>query len=231
MRALITNDDGIEADGLAALIGLAERYFEEIWVVAPMTQMSEIGHRVTTQETIRYDERGERRFAIGGTPADCARIALAHLMPEKPDWILSGINHGGNLGRHDFVISGTVAAVREASFAGVRGVAFSHFMKRGNTLDWDRAANWAGLGFESLMNEETAHGEFWTVNLPHPGKGDPEPEVQRCEQERHPLLVSYETVGENEVQYVGDYHGRPRKAGSDVDVCFSGNIAVSKASV
>lgn len=231
MRALITNDDGIEADGLAALIRLAEDYFEEIWVVAPMTQMSEIGHRVTTQETIRYEERGERRFAIGGTPADCARVALAHLMPEKPDWILSGINHGGNLGRHDFVISGTVAAVREAAFAGIRGVAFSHFMKRGNTLDWDRAAKWAGLGFESLMNEETARGDFWTVNLPHPGPGDSEPVVQRCEQERHPLLVAYEAVGENEVQYVGDYHDRPRQAGSDVDVCFSGNIAVSKASV
>ncbi|MEM7603449.1 MAG: 5'/3'-nucleotidase SurE, partial [Verrucomicrobiota bacterium] len=127
MRALITNDDGIEADGLAALTKLAGSYFDDIWVVAPMTQMSEIGHRVTTQGTIRYEGRGEQRFAVGGTPADCARVALAHLMPEKPDWILSGINHGGNLGRHDFVISGTVAAVREAAFAGVRGVAFSHF--------------------------------------------------------------------------------------------------------
>ncbi len=231
MRALITNDDGIEADGLAALRNLAGRYFEEIWVVAPMTQMSEIGHRVTTQEVLRYEERGERCFAVGGTPADCARVALAHLMPEKPDWILSGINHGGNLGRHDFVISGTVAAVREAAFTGVKGVAFSHFMKRGNKLDWERATEWATAGFESLMEEEIEPGEFWTVNLPHPDEGDPEPMVQRCEQERHPLLVSYETVGPQEIQYVGDYHDRPRRSGSDVDVCFSGNIAVSKASV
>ncbi|MDF1823087.1 MAG: 5'/3'-nucleotidase SurE [Verrucomicrobiales bacterium] len=231
MRALITNDDGIDADGLAALVGLAEKRFKEVWVVAPMDQMSEIGHRVTTQKTIRFEERGERRFAVGGTPADCARVALAHLMPEKPDWILSGINHGGNLGRHDFVISGTVAAVREAAFAGIPGVAFSHFMKRGNPLDWSRAAEWAERGFESLIEEETAEGEFWTVNLPHPAEGDPEPVVQRCEQERHPLLVAYETVGANEIQYVGDYHERPRRPGSDVDVCFSGNIAVSKASL
>lgn len=231
MRALITNDDGIEADGLAALVELAERFFEEVWVVAPMSQMSEIGHRVTTQGTLRYEERGNKRFAIDGTPADCSRVALAHLMPEAPDWVLAGINHGGNLGRHDFVISGTVAAVREAAFAGIRGVAFSHFMKRGNVLDWKRARKWAELGFESIREEETGEGEFWTVNLPHPSLGDPDPVVQLCEQERHPLLVAYETVGKNEIQYVGDYHDRPRRPGSDVDVCFSGNIAVSKASV
>ncbi len=231
MRALITNDDGIEAEGLAALIGLAEKHFEEVWVVAPMTQMSEIGHRVTTQGTIRYEEWGAKRFAVGGTPADCARVALAHLMPEKPDWILSGINHGGNLGRHDFVISGTVAAVREAAFAGIPGVAFSHFMKRGLEVNWPLAAQWAERGFATVLESETSHGEFWTVNLPHPAPGDPDPVVQLCEQERHPLLVAYESVGTNEIQYVGDYHERPRRPGSDVDVCFSGNIAVSKATV
>lgn len=231
MRVLLTNDDGIEADGFAALVGLAGTLFDEVWIVAPMTQMSEIGHRVTTQSAIHFEERGERRFAVAGTPADCARVALAHLMPEPPDWIFSGINHGGNLGRHDFVISGTVAAVREAAFAGIPGVAFSHFIKRGQELDWDRAADWAGRGFESVRRKTTAPGEFWTVNLPHPGPGDPEPEVEHCEQERHSLLVSFEVVGANELQYVGDYHERPRRSGSDVDVCFSGNIAVSKASV
>ena len=131
----------------------AESFFDEVWVVAPMSQMSEIGHRVTTHETLRFEARGERRFAVNGTPADCTRVAMAHLMPEKPDWILSGINHGGNLGRHDFVISGTVAAVREAAFAGLRGAAFSHFFKRGNPLDWDEAARRAGQAFESFREE------------------------------------------------------------------------------
>ncbi|MEM6278385.1 MAG: 5'/3'-nucleotidase SurE [Verrucomicrobiota bacterium] len=231
MRVLVTNDDGIDAEGLGSLVELASDIFEDVWVVAPMDQMSEIGHRVTTMGTIRFEKRGEQRFAVGGTPADCARVALAHLMPEKPDWVLAGINHGGNLGRHDFVISGTVAAVREAAFAGIRGVAFSHFFKRGVAIDWARASGWARQAFESLSLEETDPGEFWTVNLPHPLPGDPEPEVKRCEQERHPLLVAYETVGHGELQYVGDYHERPRREGSDVDVCFSGNIAVSKASV
>lgn len=231
MRALITNDDGIEADGLQALVGVAESLFDEVWVVAPMTQMSEIGHRVTTHETLRFEARGERRFAVNGTPADCTRVAMAHLMPEKPDWILSGINHGGNLGRHDFVISGTVAAVREAAFAGLRGAAFSHFFKRGNPLDWDEAARRAGQAFESFREESLEAGQFWCVNLPHPAPGDAEPSVERCKQESQPLPVAFERVGETELQYVGDYQKRPRQPGSDVDVCFSGNIAVSKVSV
>lgn len=228
---LLTNDDGIEAEGLAALRSACRPIFEEIWVVAPASQMSEIGHRVTTSRALRYEERGHREFAVEGTPADCTRVALAHLLPGKPDWIFAGINHGGNLGRHDFVISGTVAAVREGAFAGVPGVAFSHFMKRGLPLDWSVAAGRAMDAFACLRRQDCVEGEFWTVNLPHLEGKDPAPEVVFCPQERHPLLVSYEQVGENQLQYVGDYHERPRRDGSDVDVCFGGDIAVSRVSV
>lgn len=231
MRLLITNDDGIDAEGLSALQAWSEAVFEEVWVVAPASQMSEIGHRVTTSSPLRYEKRGERRYAVQGTPADCTRVALSHLLPEKPDWVFAGINHGGNLGRHDFVISGTVAAVREGAFAGIPGVAFSHFMKRGLPLDWSLAAERAGRAFARLREESLAHGEFWTVNLPHSDSPADEPEVVFCPQEEHPLLVAYEQVGENELQYVGDYHERPRRKGSDVDVCFGGDIAVSRASV
>tara|TARA_R110002096_G_scaffold24625_9_gene77463 strand:+ start:9929 stop:10624 length:696 start_codon:yes stop_codon:yes gene_type:complete len=231
MIALLTNDDGIEAEGLKALTRLAEEVFDEVWVVAPASEASQIGHRVTTDSPIRFEKRGDRSYAIHGTPADCTRVALAHLMPNKPDWVWSGINHGGNLGRHDFVISGTVAAVREAAFAGIRGIAFSHFMKRGLELDWERASKWAKDSFETLRNEETGAGEFWTVNFPHPAAGERSPGIIRCEQEKHPLLVAYEQVGSEELLYVGDYHDRPRREGSDVDICFGGDIAVSIVSV
>jgi len=236
MRLLLTNDDGIDAEGMAALRSACEPLFDEIWTVAPASQMSEIGHRVTTSSPLRYEERDTRTYAIHGTPADCTRIALAHLMPEKPDWIFAGINHGGNLGRHDFVISGTVAAVREGAFAGIPGIAFSHFMKRGLPLDWPIAGERCTRAFAALSDDGNpgtnfSPGEFWTVNLPHNETEDKEPEVVFCPQERHPLLVSYEQIGDTEVQYVGDYHERPRRKGSDVDVCFGGDIAVSQASV
>lgn len=231
MIALLTNDDGIEAPGLEALRIVAERFFSEVWMVAPATQMSQIGHRVTTETPIRYEPRGERRFAVEGTPADCTRVALSRLLPKRPDWVLSGINHGGNLGRHDFAISGTVAAVREAAFAGVPGIALSHYLRRGIALDWDRASGRVERVIRGLLEEPIEEGHFWNVNLPHPAEGDREPRIIVCPQERHSLHVIYEETIPGQLSYAGDYHDRPRVSGSDVDVCFGGDIAVTIASL
>ncbi|MEX2579067.1 MAG: 5'/3'-nucleotidase SurE [Verrucomicrobiales bacterium] len=231
MIALVTNDDGIDALGLAALKRVAERFFEEVWVVAPVEQMSQIGHRVTTDEPIRYESRGERSFAVAGTPADCTRVALTSLLPKQPDWILSGINHGGNLGRHDFAISGTVAAVREGAFAGIRGIAVSHFIKRERQADWDLASERVGRVFESVRERGLKEGEFWNVNLPHPLPGEREPELVFCDQERYSLQVVYEEEERGCLIYKGDYHERSRRSGTDVDVCFGGDVAISRVSV
>jgi len=231
MIALLTNDDGIDAEGLAALQRVASAFFNEIWVVAPASQMSQIGHRVTTDTPICYEKRGERRFAVSGTPADCTRVALAHLMPVRPDWVLSGINHGGNLGRHDFAISGTVAAVREAAFAGIRGISLSHFLRRGIALHWEKSADRVAPVIGKLLGEPLEPGHFWNVNLPHPAPGEREPGMVRCGQERHSLHVDYVEKTPGELTYSGDYHERPRVPGSDVDVCFGGDIAVTLASL
>jgi 5'-nucleotidase len=231
MIALLSNDDGIDAAGLTALRRIAEALFDEVWVVAPASQMSQIGHRVTTDTPIRCERRGERAFAIDGTPADCVRVALAHLLPVAPDWVLSGINHGGNLGRHDFAISGTVAAVREAAFQGIPGVTLSHYLRRGLTVDWEKAAERAGGVVAGLLAEPPESGHFWNVNLPHPAPGEPEPRMIRCEQERHSLHVLYREDEPGILHYAGDYHERLRVPGSDVDVCFGGNIAVTLASI
>ena len=231
MIALLTNDDGIEAAGLAALYRVACTFFDEVWVVAPVSEMSQIGHRVTTDTPIAYKKQGERRFAVTGTPADCTRVALTHLMPVRPDWVLSGINHGGNLGRHDFVISGTVAAVREAAFAGIRGISLSHFLRRGIPLDWTRAADRVAPVIGDLLGQTLEPGHFWNINLPHPAPGEREPGVVHCGQERHSLQVHYEEKTPGELTYAGDYHERSRLPGSDVDVCFRGDIAVTLASL
>lgn len=231
MIALLSNDDGIDAAGLAALRQVAEAHFDEVWIVAPASQMSQIGHRVTTDTPLRYEQRGERAFAVDGTPADCVRVALAHLLPARPDWVLSGINHGGNLGRHDFAISGTVAAAREAAFQGIPGVTLSHYLRRGLAVDWDRAAGRIAAMIAGLLAEPPGAGHFWNVNLPHPAPGEPEPRVVRCEQERHSLHVLYREDVPGVLHYAGDYHERTRVPGSDVDVCFRGDIAVTLASI
>ena len=137
MHVLLTNDDGIDAPGLAALEG-ALSALATVSVVAPQQCYSGCGHRVTSHHAVRVEQLAERRFKVHGTPADCTRLALAELAPDV-DWVVGGINDGGNLGV-DVLMSGTVAAVREASWLGKPGIAISQFARR----DRSRARHRAG---------------------------------------------------------------------------------------
>jgi len=231
MKVILTNDDGIDSDGLIALTQMAERFFDQVWVVAPASEASQIGHRVTTDLPIQIEKRGERRVAVYGTPADCTRVALRYLTSENPDWVWSGINHGANLGRHDIAISGTVAAVREAAFLGAKAMAVSHFLKPGFNLDWPKAIERVELAFSKIREVTTDFGEFWNVNLPHPDAGDREPKLVFCEPEKQALEVSFEEYTQGHLNYTGKYHERPREPGGDVDVCFGGDVAISKIEV
>ncbi|HEY6881804.1 MAG TPA: 5'/3'-nucleotidase SurE, partial [Polyangiales bacterium] len=114
MRFLLTNDDGIEAKGLALLADVCT-VLGEVTIVAPDSEQSGVGHRVNTREPIKLVQ-GARGYAIGGTPADCARIGLRAL-DCTADWVISGLNHGGNLGV-DINMSGTVAGAREGAILG-----------------------------------------------------------------------------------------------------------------
>ena len=231
MNVLITNDDGIAAEGLASLQRAVEDFFPEatIFTAAPAEAMSLVGHRVTTHSGIRVDRKGDRSWAVHGTPADCVRMALTVLLPSPPDWVLSGINHGGNMG-HDIYISGTVAAVREAAFLGVRGMAFSHYLRRGHTPDWKAASSRTAGVIGELVDGDLKPGEFWNINLPHLPDGETEPSFKHTHPERAPLHVSFEER-EGAYHYNGIYGDRPRQPGSDVDVCFGGQISISRLSI
>ena len=133
MRLLCTNDDGILAYGLACLVEAAEP-LGEITVVAPDREQSATSHSLTLHHPIRPIERGERRFQVDGTPTDCVMLAVEALMPERPDFVLSGINHGQNMGE-DVLYSGTVAAAIEGAFFGITSIACS--------LEYNEHANFA----------------------------------------------------------------------------------------
>lgn len=231
MILLLTNDDGIHAAGLAALEAAVADMGAELWIVAPLVENSQVGHRVTTHDTLRFEQIGERRFAVAGTPADCVRVALRHLMPVPPDWVFSGINQGGNLGRHDFVISGTIAAVREARFLGIPGVALSHYLHSGRSVDWTIAASRAAHAIKAVLKDTLDEGEFWCVNLPHPPLDAAEPRLVVCPQEPLALEVSYEQIGEGALRYMGKYGDRARLPGRDVAICFGGDITMSRVSI
>jgi 5'-nucleotidase len=224
MKLLLTNDDGVDAAGLAALLAAARGLGEPV-VVAPAGPQSGVSHTVTTGAAVRVEDRGPARLAVRGTPADCVRVGLHRLCPDA-GWVLAGINHGGNLGA-DVYYSGTVAAVREAVLHGWPGVALSHYRKRGMVYDWPRAAGWAGRVLADLLARGPVPGAFYNVNLPHLGPADPEPEVVFCPLDPHPLPLSYRHEEDGGLHYDGDYHSRTRAAGSDVDVCFGGRISVT----
>ncbi|HUO06797.1 MAG TPA: 5'/3'-nucleotidase SurE [Phycisphaerae bacterium] len=230
---ILTNDDGIDAPGLAALESAVAG--EEVVVVAPAGQMSECSHCVTTTKPIQVDRLGERRFAVTGTPADCVRVALLHVLPllkvprKEPISVYSGINAGGNLGA-DVYISGTVAAVREAAFHGIRGVALSLYRREiPDATRWEAAAKWAIHVLQLLGDKTLAQGEFWNVNFPWVADLNGEsPATVFCERSRRPLPVKYES-SESGLQYVrGLYHLREYEPGSDIDNCFGGKIAISR---
>ncbi|MGC2576085.1 MAG: 5'/3'-nucleotidase SurE, partial [Terrimicrobiaceae bacterium] len=156
---------------------------------------------------------------------DCTRIGLLKLVSDA-DWVLSGINHGGNLGA-DVHYSGTVAAVREAVLHGWPGVAVSHYHKRGMEFEWERAANWVARVLAELLARPVEPGLFYNVNLPHLESAESDPEVVFCPLDPHPLPLSYRHDEENGMYYDGDYQARRRTLGADVDVCFGGRIAVT----
>lgn len=223
-KLLLTNDDGIDAPGLQALREAA-RPLGELITVAPVEALSGCSHRVTTDHPLRFSLREEGQFAVDGTPADCVRVALQHIAP-KTEWVLSGINAGGNLGA-DVYYSGTVAAVREAVLHGWPGFAVSQYRKRGLAVDWQRAAAWTTRLLRDLLAQPWEPGTFWNINLPHLGPNDPDPAVEFCRLDPTPLPLSYRHEDGGLLHYNGDYHNRSRESGTDVDVCFRGRIAAT----
>lgn len=228
MKILLTNDDGIDAPGLAALAVAARSLGGEAVVVAPAEPHSGCGHRVTTGRPLAVAEAGAGRFRVAGTPADCVRLALAEIVPDAT-LVLSGINAGGNLGA-DVHHSGTVAAAREAALHGRSAVAASQYHKRGTEIDWGRAAAWLVDVLRQLDRSATDPGWFWNVNFPDLPPTQPCPPVVECFVDPSPFALDYRRTDDG-WHYAASYHERPRLSGSDVATCFGGAIAVSRLRV
>ncbi len=164
MRILLVNDDGIFADGIAALARAAAK-LGEVWVVAPRTQCSAMSHRITFKGKflIKREQvpEGFPAFSVDGTPADCVKIAVNHILPEKPDIIFSGINDGYNIGI-DILYSGTVAAAMESLVQGIPAIAFSI----GRKGDLSVAEALIPSVVRRLQELPIASNEIWNVNFP-----------------------------------------------------------------
>ena len=161
---LLTNDDGAWAPGILALARAATR-FGRVVVVAPDRNRSAVSSALSLHDVIRMQETGEDRHACSGTPVDCVLMGCRMVLKGRPDWVLSGINHGYNLGE-DVFYSGTVGAAFEGCIQGARAAAFS----LDPAGDLEVAERWAGLFLERWEGMELAPNRIWNVNLP---KGEP----------------------------------------------------------
>lgn len=166
---LLTNDDGIEAAGLKALAAeLAD--FATVSVVAPSREQSGTAQSLTLRQPIVCHDLGERRWAVDGTPADAVIVALHRLLPERPDLVISGINHGANLGENVYY-SGTVGAAREAALHRIPAVAMS-LCSKNKGIKFDAAARVARSAAEIILREGLPDQVLLNVNVPEEWKGE-----------------------------------------------------------
>lgn len=163
LRLLCTNDDGIHARGLGILVDAVDE-LGDVRVVAPDRQQSASSHSLTLHRPLRATRLDDQRYTIDGTPTDCVLIAVNDVLEHRPDYVLSGVNHGPNMGE-DVLYSGTVAAAMEATILGIPSVALS-FVGR----DIDRLTGYQsvlGSLLASLLDRPDFPDEtFFNVNLP-----------------------------------------------------------------
>jgi 5'-nucleotidase len=165
-RILISNDDGIHARGLHALAE-AVSSLGEVWVVAPQREQSATSHSLSLHHPLRIRKEQERWFAVDGTPADSVYVAVTHLMKgQRPDLVLSGINHGPNLA-DDTIYSGTVAAAMEGSILGVPAIAFSLATRK--TFEFEHAAKFAASVVKTALSKTLPPRMLLNVNMPSYG--------------------------------------------------------------
>lgn len=165
MRILLTNDDGIGSEGIQALVrALGAEH--ELWVVAPEAEKSGGSHSITLRDALRVRRVADHRFSCRGTPADCVMIALLGLVPRGVDLVISGINHGPNLGT-DILYSGTAAGARQGALMGVPSVALS-VGSYAPPFDFAGAAEFAARNLDNFQALGT-DDHFLNVNFPATG--------------------------------------------------------------
>ncbi|HSJ08849.1 MAG TPA: 5'/3'-nucleotidase SurE [Longimicrobiales bacterium] len=163
MRILVTNDDGYLAVGIQALARAASA-LGDVEVVAPDREQSATSHSLTLHYPLRVRRASRTVQVLDGTPTDCVMLAVGELLEERPDFVLSGVNHGANLG-DDVLYSGTVAAAMEATILGIPSIALSYAGR-----DYESLPDWEPV-LSALLEQLMTRAEFppetlLNVNLP-----------------------------------------------------------------
>ncbi len=171
-RILLANDDSIHSHGFKVLEETVKSVCDDVWVVAPESEQSAVGHSLTIHSPLRIRKYGDKRYSVFGTPTDCVMMGAKHLMKDKiPDLVISGINHGHNVA-DDVTYSGTVAVAIEGTIIGIPSVAFSNSYDRETGIyNWDLPRQSIPKILKSLEGQSWADHVLINVNFPYVKEG------------------------------------------------------------
>ena len=165
-RILVTNDDGINAPGLEAMIDIATQLSQDVWVVAPEYNQSGAGHSLSLTHPVRARQLTETKYALEGTPTDCVLFAVKHLLKDhKPDIVLSGVNRGGNMS-DDVTYSGTIAGAMEGCLLGIPSIAYSQAFMQPHPVKWGTATQHGAEVTRRILEMDWPRNVFVNVNFP-----------------------------------------------------------------
>jgi 5'-nucleotidase len=218
---LLTNDDGLWSPGLETLARMASR-FGRVVAVAPDSNRSAVSSALSLHNILRLTDLGSERYACDGTPVDCVLVGAHSVLDRKPDWVLSGVNQGYNLGE-DVFYSGTVGAAFEGSLCGARAAAFSLAPEGGLAL----AEPWIQKFLERWEAMALPANRIWNLNFP---KGEPKGFKLTGQDRRNyhdtverrvdPRGIPYFWIGGNLPHY-------ERSAGSDAEAVLDGWVSLT----
>lgn len=170
MRILLTNDDGVHAEGLAVLERIARTLSDDVWIVAPETDQSGLAHSLSLSEPLRLRQVSEKHYALRGTPTDCVIMAVKEIMTDKkPDLVLSGVNNGANMA-DDVTYSGTIAGAIEGTLQGIRSLALSqaaNYLEGERHVPWNVVEAYAPQLLKKLLDVDMPDWTFMNVNFPN----------------------------------------------------------------
>ena len=222
---LVSNDDGVRARGCVALREAMERV-GDAYTVAPEREQSANSHSLTLHRPLRHRRLDDRVHAIDGTPADCVYVALYQqgLLPRRPDLVVSGINHGPNLGS-DTHYSGTVAAAREGALRGIPSIAFSNFA----TLDLAVAADYAATIASRLLSATMPPGLPALLNVNFPAETPKGIRATRLGKRlyKDEVLVRNDPRGREYIWIGGPGESHDHVEGSDTEAIEQGFVSVT----
>ncbi len=226
MIVLVSNDDGIRAAGIQALAKALE-VLGEVWVVAPDREQSAVSHSLSLHRPLRVEQVGTQQFAVDGTPTDSIILAVNSILPERPSLVVSGINHGGNLG-DDITYSGTVSAAIEGTLLGIPSIAVSQLM--GKDQDFSVAAAFAATLGRSVLDKGLPADTLLNVNVPNPSSEQGRGYAITCQGKRRYGDAIVEKVDPRGRKYYwigGDDLGFVKAEGSDCTAIAEGLISVT----